>query len=122
MKFTLAVHDPNDTRAPKFAGAALEAGHQIDLVFFYHDGVLTADRQADDEVSSSSGPQTEWLRLHSEHDLPMAICIGAAARRDLVDESAPESSVRVEPGFDVVGLGQLIGSIVDSDRLITFAG
>ncbi len=121
MKFTLAVHDPSDAHAPGFASAALDAGHEIDLVFFYHDGVLAADRP-DDGNTPNRGPQAEWLRLHEEHGLPMAVCIGAAARRHLVDESSPGTSERIQPGFDVVGLGQLIGSVVDSDRLITFAG
>ena len=113
MRIALTVHDPDDYRALKFAAAAIDSGHQIPLVFFYHDGVYAAD-----EDSATAEACQAFAR---QHDVPLAVCIGAAARRALVDESAPQNG-RIPPGFEVVGLGQFIGALVESDRLITFAG
>ncbi len=115
MKFALAVHRPDDRHAINFASAALKAGHEITLIFFYQDGIQAADRHRE----ALEGDL--WLQLAQEHEIPLAICIGAAARRGLIDESAPDASDRVREGFEVVGLGQYIGALVDADRLITFA-
>ena len=115
MKFVLSVHQPADIRAIKFAQAALDAGHEIALVFFYHDGIQVADRFTD------QGQGHQWQQLAEQHTVPLAVCIGAATRRGLVDESAPEASERIREGFEIVGLGQYIGALVEADRLITFA-
>jgi len=115
MKFALAVHQPHDRHAIGFAAAALKAGHEITLVFFYQEGIRAADRRRE----ATEGAL--WQQLAQEHGIPLAICIGAAARRGLLDESAPAASDRVRAGFEVVGLGQYIGALVDADRLITFA-
>jgi tRNA 2-thiouridine synthesizing protein D len=115
MKFTLAVHHPDDEHALRFARAALEAGHEIPLVFFYHDGVYAADGDR------PSTQQSAWQSLVDQHRIPLAVCIGAASRRELVEESAPDGG-RICQGFDVVGLGQYIGALIESDRLVTFAG
>ncbi len=114
MKFVLAVHSASDPHANRFAEAAVKAGHEISLVFFYQDGIQAADREQTDGE--------RWQQLAAEHAIPLAVCIGAAARRELLDESAPASSGRVRQGFEVVGLGQYIGALVEADRLITFAG
>ena len=115
MKFVLAVHQPNDSHAVNFAAAALSAGHEIALIFFYQDGIQVADRRRHEAEGDA------WQRFAQENEVPLAICIGAAARRGLVDESTPEASERVRSEFEVVGLGQYVGALVDADRLITFA-
>ncbi len=111
MKITVCVHDPDGVRAPKFVAAALAAGHEIPLVFFYHDGVRAAAR------GGSSSQAELWRRLHRDHQIPLAVCIGAASRRQLASESDRR---RVDKHFDVVGLGQLMGALMDSDRVVTF--
>ena len=113
MKITVCVHDPNDEHAPRFVSAALAAGHEIPLVFFYHDGVRTA------ETGSSPALTRMWQALQEQHGLELAICIGAATRRGLASE---KDRSRVDGHFQVVGLGQLIGALAESDRLITFSG
>ncbi len=98
----------------RFTEALVSAGHEIGLVFFYQEGVRSA---AKDENQND-----RWLHFANEHEIPLAVCIGAAARRGLVDESEPEASDQVKPGFEIVGLGQYVGAMVDADRLVTFAG
>ena len=113
MKITVCVHDPNNEHAPRFVSAALAAGHEIPLVFFYHDGVRVA------EAGSSAAILRAWHTLHLRHGLELAICIGAATRRGVASET---DRSRVDEHFQVVGLGQLIGALADSDRLVTFSG
>lgn len=115
MKFVLSVHHPADQHAVAFAEAALSAGHEISFVFFYHDGIHVADRSGEPRQGR------QWQQLSEQHAVPLAVCIGAAARRGLVDEAAPEASERTREGFEIVGLGQYIGALVEADRLITFA-
>ena len=115
MKFALAVHQPDDRHAISFATAAVKAGHKITLVFFYQEGIQAADRHRE----ATEGDL--WQQLARENEIPLAICIGAAARRGLIDESAPETSDRLRDEIQVVGLGQYIGALIDADRLITFA-
>jgi tRNA 2-thiouridine synthesizing protein D len=128
MKFTIQIstgpytHQASDT-AYKFTRAALEAGHEIHRVFFYHDGVnngtsYTVPPQDDRNL------QQLWSDLAAEHDLDMVVCVAAAQRRGIMDENESKkngkSGVNIAPGFQISGLGQLIEGGVQSDRLLVF--
>ena len=95
--------------AQRFARAALAAGHVIDRVFFYKEAVAVGNRFASDE----EGVRAEWIALAAEGDFELAICIAAAARRGIIDDT-------VADGFAIVGLGQLVEAIEDGDRLVSF--
>jgi len=109
----LVQGEPLETGAPSralnFARAALDAGHRIGRVFFYKDAVAMGNRFASDEGDIREG----WTRLASSHGFELAICIAAAARRGIVEES-------IADGFNIVGLGQLIEAAEQSDRLVSF--
>ncbi len=128
MKYTVMVnegpyqHQSSDS-ALQFVRAALEKGHEIFRVFFYHDGVNNGTRLAvppkDDRLL-----QQEWSDLAKEHDLDLVICIAAAQRRGLMD---PDEAKRqgldadnIIEGFRISGLGQLIEGSIQSDRTIVF--
>ncbi|MCW4151900.1 sulfurtransferase complex subunit TusD [Halomonas sp. 18H] len=109
--------------ALRFAHAVLARGHQLDSVFFYHDGVCNAARLAappQDEPQLLDG----WMNLSAEHDVALQVCIAAALRRGLMDEREAarhgKSGHSVEPPFELVGLGQLVDLGLGCDRLITF--
>ena len=117
MKFGLMInegpytHQASDT-AYQFTKAALANGHEIQRVFFYHDGVnnttkLTEPPQDDRNIVNM------WSELAKEHNLDLVVCVAAALRRGIVDDNLAE-------GFRISGLGQLIESGVHADRLITF--
>ncbi len=128
MKFTIQVntgpytHQASDT-AYQFTRAALEAGHEIYRVFFYHDGVNNG-------TSYSVPPQDDrnlqqlWSNLAEQHDLDMIVCVAAAQRRGIMDEGESKKhgkgSPNIAPGFQISGLGQLIEGGVQSDRLLVF--
>ncbi|OOZ18654.1 sulfurtransferase TusD [Solemya velum gill symbiont] len=128
MKLTIQVnegpyqHQASDS-AYFFTKAALEKGHEIFRVFFYHDGVnngtrLTTPPQDDRNVVC------RWSELAAEHALDLVICVAAAQRRGIVDDGEAErnkkDATNIAPGFRISGLGQLVEGGIQSDRLVVF--
>ena len=128
MKFAILVnegpyqHQASDS-AYHFACAALASGHEVIRVFFYHDAVHNGSRLA-------APPQDEqsigalWATLAAEHRLDLVVCVAAAQRRGILDA---EQSARLEKdadnlaaGFRIGGLGQLIETGVQADRMVVF--
>ncbi len=128
MKFAVLVnegpytHQASDS-AFYFTQAALEQGHQVIRVFFYHDGVnngtrLTTPPQDDRHVTN------RWSQLAQEHELDLVVCVAAAQRRGIVDEDEQKRNNKdasnIADGFRISGLGQLIEAGIQADRLVTF--
>ncbi len=128
MKFSILVsegpytHEAADT-AYNFTKAALEKGHEIFRIFFYHDGVnngtrLTTPPQDDRNIVN------RWSALAQEHDIDLVLCVAAAQRRGIADADEARRNGKdadnIAPGFRISGLGQLIDAGIESDRLITF--
>jgi len=128
MKFSILVsegpytHQASDS-AYRFTKAALDKGHEIFRVFFYHDGVnngtrFTVPPQDDRNL------QKLWSELAEQHNLDMVVCIAAAQRRGIMDENEAKrqgiDGNNIAPGFRISGLGQLIEAGIQADRLVTF--
>lgn len=128
MKFGIVVnegpytHQASDT-AYQFTKAALEKGHEITRVFFYHDGVNNATRltippQDDRNV------QKNWTELGEKHGLDLVVCIAAAQRRGILDANEAKRQGKdadnIAPAFRISGLGQLIDAGINADRMLTF--
>jgi tRNA 2-thiouridine synthesizing protein D len=116
------THQASDT-AYQFTKAALEKGHEIFRVFFYHDGVNNASRllvppQDDRHI------QKRWSELAEKYKLDLVVCIAAAQRRGLLDENEAKRQGKdannIAPGFRISGLGQLIEAGIQAERLVTF--
>lgn len=116
------THQASDS-AYHFTKAALEKGHEIFRVFFYNDGVnngtrLTVPPQDERNV------QQNWTELAKEHDLDLVVCVAAAQRRGILDESEAKRHSKdadnIAPGFRISGLGQLIETGIECDRLVAF--
>ena len=128
MKFGILVnegpynHQASDS-AYQFAKAALEKGHEIFRVFFYHDGVNNA-------TNFGVPPQDDrnvtvlWSDLAKKHDLDLVVCVAAAQRRGILDADEQKrhgkSGHNLAEGFRISGLGQLIEAGIQADRLVTF--
>jgi len=128
MKFTIQInegpytHEAADS-AYQFTKAALEKGHEIYRVFFYHDGVNNATR-------FTTPPQDDrnivnrWSELSEKHNLDLVVCVAAAQRRGIVDEDEQQRQGKdgnnIAPGFRISGLGQLVEGCIQSDRLMVF--
>jgi tRNA 2-thiouridine synthesizing protein D len=129
VNFALAVYGaPYSSQASssalRFARAATAAGHGIERVFFYHDGVTVANASIVAPQDEVDLPR-EWTALAGEHKFELAVCIAASLKRGIVNESEQQRyetpSATLKPGFEIVGLGQLIDAVLNSDRLLTFA-
>ena len=94
MKLSVAVnegpytHQASDS-AFQFTKAALDKGHEIYQVVFYHDGVnngtrLTVPPQDERNI------QINWSGLAQAHDLDLVVCVAAAQRRGVLDKSEAE--------------------------------
>jgi tRNA 2-thiouridine synthesizing protein D len=116
------THQASDT-ALHFTRAALEAGHEIERVFFYHDGVNNATRLTV-PPQDDRNLQKEWSELGTAHGLDMVVCIAAAQRRGILDENEAKRQGKdadnIAEGFRISGLGQLIDAGIQADRLVTF--
>ena len=128
MKFGILVnegpytHQASDS-AYQFTKVALEKGHEIYRVFFYNDGVnngtrLTVPPQDERNI------QSNWTELAQEHDLDLVVCVAAAQRRGILDDSEAKRHSKdadnIAPGFRISGLGQLIEIGIECDRLVAF--
>jgi tRNA 2-thiouridine synthesizing protein D len=128
MKLTIQVnegpyqHEASDT-AYNFAVAALEKGHEIFRIFFYHDGVnngtrLTTPPQDDRNIVN------RWTELAEKHNLDLVVCVAAAQRRGIADPDEAKRNGKdadnIAPGFRISGLGQLVEGGIQADRLVVF--
>ncbi len=128
MKFGILVsegpytHQAADS-AYLFTKAALEKGHEIYRIFFYHDGVNNGTRL-------TTPPQDErhivnrWSELAEKHKLDLVVCVAAAQRRGIVDADEAKRNGKdgdnLAPGFRISGLGQLVEAGIQCERLVTF--
>ena len=128
MKFGIVVsegpytHQASDS-AYNFAKAALENGHEVPRVFFYHDGVNVGTRLSV-PPQDERNIQQNWTALAKEHEVDLVICIAAAQRRGLLDENEAtrqgKDANNIAEGFRISGLGQLIEMGIQTDRLVMF--
>ncbi len=117
MKFGILVnegpftHQASDS-AYQFAKAAIEKGHEVWRVFFYHDGVNNGNKLSEPQADDRNLVKL-WSELAAEHNVDLVVCVAAALRRGIKDDV-------LAPGFRISGLGQLIEAGIVGDRLVVF--
>lgn len=109
--------------ALQFARAVVAAGHQLESVFFYREGVLNASQltaPASDEVDIVAA----WQALHQQSGAGLYICVAAALRRGIVDAQEAARlqlpAVNLAEGFILSGLGAFAEAALTCDRLVQF--
>jgi tRNA 2-thiouridine synthesizing protein D len=109
--------------AYQFTKAALDKGHEISRVFFYHDGVNTGTRYGVPPQDDRNITQL-WSELSKKHSLDLVVCVAAAQRRGILDADEAKrhgkSGDNIADGFRISGLGQLIEAGIQADRLVVF--
>ena len=110
MKYALVVvHPPTDpesqSRTIRFSRALIENGHKVSRVFFYGDGTLIG-------CPDASETREQWIDLTSPFDTELAICSASGEKNGVV--KAPHH-------FVLAGLGALMESGFDCDRVVTCA-
>lgn len=130
MRYALLVLDApwshqSAHTALRFARATLTRGHQVSRVFFYADGVqagsaLVSPPQDEEDIVGG------WRDLALANGIDLVVCIAAALRRGVLDDSERDryekAAANLDPAFVLSGLGQLAESALEADRLITFGG
>ena len=128
MKYSIAVyggpysHQATHT-AYHFAQAVLAKGHNIQRVFFYHDGVYNASALVAPPQDESNLPK-QWQTLAQDNSFELVVCIAAAVRRGILDENEAKRyskpAANLEDNYQLSGLGQLVDAGSESYRLISF--
>src|SRR5690554_4248539 len=129
MKFVINVVSsstaPATRRALRFAQGVIAQGHEIVRIFFYQDGVLTASNNlvvAQDQQDIAK----QWQTFITEHKLDAVVCIAAALRRGILDQTEAQryqrAAVNLAEGYQLSGLGQLHDGLQQADRVISFGG
>ena len=72
-----------DVRELQFAKAAIERGHEIQRVFFYHDGVYNATRLTE-PPQDDRHIVNRWSALKEQHGVDLVVCVAAALRRPII--------------------------------------
>lgn len=93
-----------------FAQAAVAAGHSVGRVFFYKEAVAIGNRFAEDK----RGLRAAWLEFGERNGVELVLCVSAAERRGVVERHT------LAEGFLLRGLGVLVETMVESDRLVSF--
>lgn len=128
MRFALMVTGPaygtqQASTAWQFAQALLAAGHELASVFFYREGVYNAN-QLTAPASDEFDLVRAWQGLHLEHQVELHICVAAALRRGVTDESEAQRAglpaANLQPGFTLSGLGALAEAVLTCDRVVQF--
>lgn len=126
--FTLVITGaPYSSQAPQtalgFAQAAVNAGHHIDRVFLYGDGVHLASALCAPPSDETNWPE-EWSRFLTDHSIPSVACIASALRRGLINEveqkryELPAANLRAP--FEIAGLGEWVEGRIKSTRTLYF--
>jgi tRNA 2-thiouridine synthesizing protein D len=128
MNFTLLITgNPVSGNAARsalaFARAAIEAGHRIDRVFLHGEGVYLANQLATPPQDETNLAR-QWLKFITDNSVECTTCIASGLRRGVVDQDEADryklGSSNLFKEMPLGGLGQLMGSISSSDRLIQF--
>lgn len=118
LMVTSPPHNNNSATALAFAEQAL-LNKNVELigVFFYQDGVLTANKNVvlpNDELQAVNA----WKRLYQQYQLPLHLCISAGEKRGLSDHNDDNKIANISPEFTVSGLGELVSLTTMADRVV----
>jgi tRNA 2-thiouridine synthesizing protein D len=109
--------------AYQFIKAALAQGHEVNRVFFYHEGIYHAFKHntpPDDEINLTDS----WGELAGKHNVDLLVCVSAGQRRGLLYADEAERRNKHDDdlanGFRIGGLGQWVEALLEADRVIVF--
>lgn len=106
-------------RALSFLQAWLKENKPVARVFFYQDGVLTANIGLQNNQSVAN----QFIALSIEHKFPLQVCIASANRRGIIDEAqAKKQNTRstLNKAFELVGLGELAEAGLNNEKIVSF--
>lgn len=122
---TAGPQRPGALTALHTAQAVARSSHQLYRVFFYADGVHLANRLACRQ-DVACDVQRRWQTLVAEYGWPASVCVGAALKRGVCDPEEARragletASASLADGFTLVGLGDWVDALTQSDRVVHF--
>lgn len=128
MRFAIVVTGPaygtqQASSALQFAQAVLNEGHELSSVFFYQEGVYNANMLTS-PASDEFDVVRAWQQLNQTQGVTLNICVAAALRRGIVDETESArlglAAANLQPGFILSGLGALAEASLTCDRVVQF--
>uniref|UniRef100_A0A3B0MMT7 Sulfurtransferase TusD n=1 Tax=Arsenophonus endosymbiont of Trialeurodes vaporariorum TaxID=235567 RepID=A0A3B0MMT7_9GAMM len=128
LTYCLLVTEPTygtqqATNAWQFANALVMEGHILKTVFFYQEGVYNGNQLislASDEFNLLIG----WKTLAQQTGCQLNVCVAAALRRGIIDETEAKNShllgANLDEDFVLSGLGSLAEAMLVCDRTVQF--
>lgn len=104
--------------AIEFCRAALQQGHQIKRIFFYHEGIYNAFSTTEPPADETN-IITNWSMLASDYHLDLLVCISAAQQRGLKLQDNRDCLLLAK-GFRIGGLGEMVEAMIEANRLMVF--
>jgi tRNA 2-thiouridine synthesizing protein D len=109
--------------AYQFSRAAIRMGHEIARIFFYYEGIYNGLRWMVPPEDEKPLIQ-RWSTLATEHGVDLVICISAAQRRGLLEQSESVRLGKLDDdlglGFRIAGLGLWVDACLKADRFLVF--
>jgi tRNA 2-thiouridine synthesizing protein D len=128
MKISVIIHgSPYSSQsaisALAFSRAAVQSGHEIYQVFFYHDGVFNGTSLSIPSQDEKF-PGQLWAEFANLEDIKLVSCISSASRRGIHNALESErhelQSVSSNSQYEIAGLGELVAASLACDKTITF--
>ncbi|MFP3029043.1 MAG: sulfurtransferase complex subunit TusD [Arsenophonus sp.] len=128
LTYCLLVTEPaygtqQATNAWQFANALIMKGHILKTVFFYQEGVYNGNQlisPANDEFNLLIG----WKTLAKQTGCQLNICVSAALRRGIIDETEAKNiglpCANLDEDFVLSGLASLAETMLICDRTVQF--
>ncbi|TVM07891.1 MAG: sulfurtransferase complex subunit TusD [Halomonas sp.] len=124
----LVLGAPFSSQAPhsalRFVDALFKEGHQLEGIFFHHDGVFNASTHLG-EMPPHEALYKQWCELSVNHGASLDVCVSAAMQRGLINiKEARRQQLdwhNVAPPFELTGIGQLVDLQNRCERFISFA-
>jgi tRNA 2-thiouridine synthesizing protein D len=130
MKFAIQINSaPWESQgcetAYQFSRAAISLGHEVVRIFFYYEGAYNGLRWMAPPEDEKPLLQ-RWSTLASAQGVDLVICISAAQRRGLLEQTEARRLNKLDPdladGFRIAGLGLWVEACLKADRFLVFGG
>ena len=113
----------SNANALRFCQAWIDQGHVLPLVFFYGDGVYTANNLPE-TTQGECDLFMHWQQWLRTHHINAVACIASSLKRGLFDEQEQQryqkQANNVAEGFRLGGLGDWVEASRQADKTMVF--
>ncbi|MEW9796945.1 sulfurtransferase complex subunit TusD [Alteromonas sp. CYL-A6] len=110
-------------RAHDFVVQSHHAGHKVDHIFFYGEGIYHANALSSPPTDEYH-PREAWQALHETLGVRLIVCVTAATKRGVISpQEASEAGIvmsNLSAPFEQAGLGEFFTALHHCDHLVQF--